>query len=225
MAILRSARKNKITFTEDGELPAGAEVVNLISREPSVEPEAIGSESDSDEAPEEESTAKAKAELLAKSKAEQDLQREALKAAKEKRKQRDLLFKKQQEAKRERETKKQETERLKFEQDKLEASAQADILPELLPKELLGILDTTQGKGGAKHIRTEELESQHAAKRKRMKLEKLQALKQKSAVKKGPVYVQVQEFGSSKSRVPHAEQSILDIKNLWMQRESLNKKA
>lgn len=216
MVVTRSGKSTgkKIKFLDDGELPSDAEVVNVDTREGTREPEDVEEEdeddSDSDEAPEEESTLKAKEELLVKQKEQAKLEKQLRDQEREKRKQRDLQFKQQQDAKRER----------------IRQLAEAEELPDLLPEEVLESDDDDETPVGGKHKRAEDLEQEHAAMRKKMKLEKLRQLKaqRQSAVKKGPVHVQVQRFGSSKNRVPAAEASVLESKNSWLQRASLNKK-
>ncbi|OBA19812.1 hypothetical protein METBIDRAFT_230387 [Metschnikowia bicuspidata var. bicuspidata NRRL YB-4993] len=225
MVVTRSGKSvtttgKKIKFLDDGGDPSDIEVVTVSSaRESSQEPEQTGAASsgsdldeDSDEAPEEESISQLKSTALQKKREQEKLEQSLRQQDREKRKQRDLQFKQQQEAKRE----------------KIKDLVLADQLPDLLPEEAFesedeeDMLDNTRS---GKHLRTEHFEQEDAAMRKRMKLEKLRRLKEmrNQALKKGPVYVQVHE-GASKSRVPRAEQSVLDTKSQWLQRESLKKK-
>lgn len=217
MAVTRSGRSTgtKIKFLEDGEFPSGADVLSVSTRESTREPEVqeVDDESsDSDDAPEEESTSNARQATLDRQKEQDKVEQELRRQEREKRKQRDLHFKQQQEEKRER------TKEL----------VAAEELPDLLPDDILQSADdesdTTISMG--KHLRAEDLEKEHAEARKRMKLEKLKQLKahRQSAIRKGPVHVQVQSFGSSTKRVPAAEQGIMESKNSWMQRASLNRK-
>lgn len=222
MAVTRSGRAigdvgKKIKFLEDGEAPSDIEVIS--TRESTQEPENIGSESleneledDSDEAPEEESVSQLKSTALQKLKEQEKLEQKSRQQEREKRKQRDLQFKQQQEAKRE----------------KIKELVVADELPDLLPEEALesddeenAIISSKTGK----HLRSEDFEKEDAAMRKKAKLEKLKNLKEmrKQALKKGPVYVQVQD-SMSKNRVPVAEKTVIDTKSQWLQRESLNRK-
>ncbi|GEQ68433.1 hypothetical protein JCM33374_g2101 [Metschnikowia sp. JCM 33374] len=226
MALTRSGKAvgtggKKIKFSEDGELPSGTEALLVTSRESTQEPEQSDaaseseSEEDSDEAPEEESVSQSKSALLSKMKEQEKLEQKLRKQEREKRKQRDLHYKQQQDAKRE----------------KIKELVAADELPDLLPEEALesdnddDVSPTIHTKNG-KHLRTEDFEKEDAAMRKKMKLEKLRNLKEmrNQALKKGPVYVQVQHDTTSKNRVPRAEQSVLSTKSQWLQRESLNRK-
>lgn len=222
MAVTRSGRAigdvgKKIKFLEDGEAPSDIEIIS--TRESTQEPENIGSESseneledDSDEAPEEESVSQLKSAALQKLKEQEKLEQKSRQQEREKRKQRDLQFKQQQEAKRE----------------KIKELVVADELPDLLPEEALESDDEENviisSKTG-KHLRSEDFEKEDAAMRKKAKLEKLKNLKEmrKQALKKGPVYVQVQD-SLSKNRVPVAEKTVIDTKSQWLQRESLNRK-
>lgn len=222
MAVTRSGRAigdvgKKIKFLEDGEAPSDIEIIS--TRESTQEPENIGSESseneledDSDEAPEEESVSQLKSAVLQKLKEQEKLEQKSRQQEREKRKQRDLQFKQQQEAKRE----------------KIKELVVADELPDLLPEEALESDDEENviisSKTG-KHLRSEDFEKEDAAMRKKAKLEKLKNLKEmrKQALKKGPVYVQVQD-STSKNRVPVAEKTVIDTKSQWLQRESLNRK-
>lgn len=217
MVVTRSGRSTqeqskKIKFTDDGEFPQNVEVFSVESTR---EPEELAqaeedddSDSDSDEAPEAESISSSKHALVQKQKEQEQLQQELRKQERERRKQRDLQFKQQQEAKRE----------------KIRELASTEELPDLLPEEVLESYHEQDVRGG-KHLREGDLEKEHAAMRKKMKLEKLRLMKEqrKHSIKKGPVLVQVQAF-NSKKQAPRAEQSILDSKKAWLERASLGKK-
>lgn len=218
MVVTRSGRSTqqkskKIKFTEDGDVPEDIEIFSVEStREPEEIPEPQSeesdSDSDSDEAPEAESISTSKQALIQKQKEQEQLQQDLRKQEREKRKQRDLQYKQQQEAKRE----------------KIRELAEADELPELLPEEVIES-DHEEESRARKHLRAEDLEKEHAAMRKKMKLEKLRMMKQqrKQSQKKGPVLVQVQTF-NSKKQAPRAELSVLDSKKAWLERASLGKK-
>ena len=222
MAVTRSGRSigdvgKKIKFLDDGEVPSDIEVLSVSTKESTQEPEQVKDsesdlEDDSDEAPEEESVSQLKSAVLQKMKQQEKLEQETRKHEREKRKQRDLQ--QQQDAKRE----------------KLKELAGAEKLPDLLPEEALESdhedETLTKNSSSGKHLRSEDFEKEDAAMRKKTKLEKLRNLKEmrQQALKKGPVYVQVQHNITSKSRVPRAEQSVLDTKSQWLQRESLNRK-
>ncbi|KAM9896866.1 hypothetical protein OXX79_007226 [Metschnikowia pulcherrima] len=224
MAVTRSGRSigdvgKKIKFSDDGEVPSDIEVLSVSTKESTQEPEQVKDsesdlEDDSDEAPEEESVSQSKFAVLQKMKQQEKLEQETRKHEREKRKQRDLHFKQQQDAKRE----------------KLKELAGAEKLPDFLPEEALESdhedETLTKNSSSGKHLRSEDFEKEDAAMRKKTKLEKLRNLKEmrQQALKKGPVYVQVQHNITPKSRVPRAEQSVLDTKSQWLQRESLNRK-
>lgn len=215
MVVTRSGRTiretpKKIKFTEDDDLAANDEVLSVEStKEPQENHESESeSDSDSDEAPEAESISTSKQALIQKQKEQQQLNQDLRKQERERRKQQDLVYKQQQEAKR----------------AKLKELADAEELPDLLPEEALEPELEEESRGG-KHLRAEELEKEHAAMRKKMKLEKLRMIKEQrtAAFKKGPVVVQVQSF-NSKKQAPRAEQSILESKRAWLERASLGKK-
>ncbi|SGZ57203.1 CIC11C00000002733 [Sungouiella intermedia] len=117
--------------------------------------------------------------------------------------------------------KQKEQEQLKQDLRKQEREQE---LPDLLPEEALESDHEEETKKG-KHLRSEDFEKEHAAMRKKMKLEKLRLIKEqrKAALNKGPVVVQVQSF-NSKKQAPRAEKSILDSKKAWLERASLGKK-
>lgn len=215
MVVTRSGRSTretpkKIKFTEDGDLPENGAVVGVESTIEPEKPEESDEESDSesDEAPEAESISTSKQALIQKQKEQQQLKLDLRKQERERRKQQDLVYRQQQEAKR----------------AKLKELATAEELPDLLPEEALES-DKEEETTGGKHLRAEDLEKEHAAMRKKLKLEKLRAIKEQrtAALMKGPVVVQVQSF-NSKKQAPRAEQSILDSKRAWLERASLGKK-
>ncbi|GBL47882.1 hypothetical_protein [Candidozyma auris] len=205
----------KIKFSEDGELPDGMSAViePAVEKQSSDESESE-SESDSDEAPEEESISASKARTLKQQKEQEQLEQELKKKEKQKRKEQDLLYQQQQQEKKK----------------KLEEILASSELPDLLPDELIESVEEERKKEKqlpqGKHLRSEELESELAEMRKKAKLEKLKQLKQQrtSAVKKGPVNVQVQTFGEKKKTVPKADPKVLESKNSWLNRESLKRK-
>lgn len=217
MVVTRSGRSTretakKIKFTDDGEMPEQVEVFSVEStREPEEQPQEESeeeSDSDSDEAPEAESISTSKQALIQKQKEQEQLKQDLRKQERERRKQQDLVFKQQQEAKK----------------AKLKELAAAEELPDLLPEEALESDHEEETKKG-KHLRSEDFEKEHAAMRKKMKLEKLRLIKEQrnAALNKGPVVVQVQRF-NSKKQAPRAEKSILDSKKAWLERASLGKK-
>lgn len=213
MVVTRSGKTvgiaKKIKFSDDGSVPNDTEIVSVNTRESTREPSGSESEeSDSDEAPEEETIATSKQATLQKQREQERLQQQLRQQEREKRKQRDQQFKQQQEAKKE----------------KIKQLAEAEELPDVLPEELFE--SEPEESVEAKHIRAEEFERQHEAARKRMKLEKLKQLKQqrKLAVSRGPVLVQVQSFDPTKRRAPRAEEAVLQSKTAWLQRESLGRK-
>lgn len=203
-------KSKKIKFTDDGDLPKSVKVPKLAEIEDSESAQESDSDldSDSDEAPEAESISTSKQALIQKQKEQEQLQQDLRRQEREKRKQRDLQFKQQQEAKRE----------------KIRELAAAEELPDLLPDEVFEP-ETKEEIRAGKHIRAEEFEKEHAEERKRAKLAKLRQLKEqrKSALKKGPVVVQVQDF-NAKKQAPRAEQSVLDSKKAWLERASLGRK-
>lgn len=218
MAKTRSAsslgvRPKKIKFLDDGEFPSDVEVIDLDTRESTVEPQAHQEselDSDSDDAPEEESISTSKQASVQKQKEQQKLEQELRKQEKEKRKQKDLQYQKQQQEKR----------------DRIKELTSATELPDLLPDDVLESDDEDEIIVAGKHMRAEDLEKEHLEMRKKMKLEKLRQLKEQrtQAVKRGPVLVKVQSFNPNKKQVPRAEQSVLDSKSSWLMRASLGKK-
>lgn len=213
MAITRSALgPKKIKFDDDDdniELETKHEQPQQVE-----ESEEEDSGSDSDDAPEEESISTAKKDLEEKKKLEQQLQREAKQAMREKRKQQDQRNREQQDAKRA----KEEAARA------AEETAKED-LPDLLPEGLAESL--AEDKPAAKHIKVKELDAISAKLlRQKQKEEKLRKIKASrlTSVNKGPINVQVQSFNVNKKVVPRSESAIVDSKNQWLQRLSLNKK-
>lgn len=205
--VTRQASK-KIKYTDDGELPDGHEPAPAEA--PTAESEESDSDSDSDEAPEEESISASKAKTLNQQKEQKRLEQERRKQEKQKRKEQDLVYQQQQQEKKKR-------------LDELMASKE---LPDLLPDELLQAVEKTPQEPQGKHMRSEDLEEEYAEMRKKAKLEKLKQLKQQRtlAIKKGPVHVQVQQFGQSKKIVPRADPKVVESKNSWLNRDSLRRK-
>lgn len=202
------AEPKKIKFSEDGEAPQSS----VAATAPAVQPESE-EESDSDEAPEEDSTSQSREATLNKIKERELADLELKRQAKERRKLKDLQFAEQQLAKKRR----------------LQELALAEQLPELLPEELFEDVDANST-GNKKHMREDELDSQHQrqaeALRKQAKLEKLRKLKElkNNAVLKGAVHVRVLASDNGVKKAPVAEQRVLRSKEDWMQRESLAKK-
>jgi U3 small nucleolar RNA-associated protein 16 len=218
-----STRKDavKIKFNEDGENPEG-EFHTADEGEDSGEPskeiaedeededdeDSQGndseSDSDSDDAPEEESTAGARKEVLKKQQEQIEIQQEKKKAEREKRKRQDEYNKQQKQSKK--------------------PKVDVEQLPEFLPEELIESLETEEHQTPKNtHIRL-DIEDEKELRR-QAKLEKLANIKKlKSAsVKMGPVNVKVQSFNSKKT-VPKAESKIVNSREKWLKRKSLNKK-
>ena len=171
---------------------------------------------ESDEAPEEESTSAAKEQLIAKQKQEQQRQAELARQAKERRKLQNERFKQQQLEKKEKE--------LARKQSQLDQE-----LPEFLPDDIGFILQNSQSKETLpqvkpKHIRLDE-SGVHILKRQQLE-QKLRELKKSktTAIKKGPVYVRTQTFGTVVKVVPRAEGKILKNKHKWLHRKAIDRK-
>lgn len=164
---------------------------------------------DSDEAPEEESISVSKRAVLEKQQKIKALEQKQRQQERNRRKELDLQNQKQQEEKRRQE---------KLKQERLAQMTKE--LPDLLPDDLL------EEEVESKHILEEDFEREHEEMRKRMKIEKLKKLKElkNQAVKKGPVYVQVQSHDPRRKRVPRAESVVVETRASWLQRESLGKK-
>lgn len=202
------AEPKKIKFLDDGKAPQ----FSVAPKAPAIQPESE-EETDSDEAPEEDSTSQSREAALNKIKERELADLELKRQAKERRKLKDLQFAEQQLAKRRR----------------LQELALAEQLPELLPEELFQKPDTSEP-GSKKHVREDELDLQHQrqaeALRKQAKLEKLRKLKElkTSAVQKGAVHVRVLASDNGVRKAPVAEQRVLQSKEDWMHRKSLAKK-
>lgn len=210
----------RIKFSDDGdELPQP----EIATRESLSEDEAedetneqeaedFESGSDSDDAPEEESTLQLKFALMNKLKEREQAEQEAKRKEKEKRKQRDLQFKQQQEEKRER----------------IKELVKAEKLPDLLPDEVFeeDQWESKETVPEGTHLKSEHFEKELAAAKRKAKLEKLKQIKEmrKLSLKQGLVYVQVQKPTDLGNRAPRAEQSVLDSKSSWLQRDSLKRK-
>lgn len=168
-------------------------------------------EEDSDDAPEEESVSQAKNEVLVKQREEQKAIEAAKKAERERRKQRDLYNKQQQESKK--------SKRFNDED-----------LPEFLPDDITNIIsekeEGTSLEKEAKHLKLDlddEDESEISRLIKERKLKKARHGKNLT-VKKGPVRVQVQNFNSRIASVPKASKTVVSSKEKWLKRKALAKK-
>lgn len=167
------------------------------------------SESDSDEAPEEESLTSSKQRIINVQKEQLKIEQELKKQEKEKRRQKDLQYKKQQE-------------------DKRVKRFNDDDLPELLPEDIFESLEEEEvavPQHASKHLTSKDFEDQERILRQKLKEKKLEQIRKqkKLSIKKGPVHVKVQSL-NSKKMVPVSESKILNVKNKWLKRKSLNKK-
>lgn len=171
-------------------------------------------DNDDDEAPEEESISAARKVVYEnKRKAEEVIAKEK-QAKREKRRQLAEHNTLQQQAKREKKSVKAST---------------AESLPDLLPDDLLQELGSSAFDTPApnKHLRVRDLDErdQRALKQKRIeeKLAKIKSLKN-TAVKKGPINVRVHKSGDKHKAVPRAESKIVNSRDQWLKRKSLNRK-
>lgn len=170
------------------------------------------SDSDSDEAPEEESTSGIRNEILAMQKEDLKSQQELKKLEKERRRQQNIYNQQQQSLKK---SKKQEQE-----------------LPEYLPEDIFeSISDNETGESESiitsKHLKLQDFEKLDEMEiRKKIKESKLKELKKskKLSIKKGPVHVKVQLFNLERKVVPKFENKVVNTRNKWLKRKSLGKK-
>ncbi|CAH6722104.1 bud site selection protein 21 [[Candida] jaroonii] len=157
------------------------------------------SESDSDEAPEEESNTASKSKILKEQQKLKQLEKQQNEINKEKRRNQDLYNKQQQSLKSQ---KKQEVDDL--------------VIPDVLPEDIINSASTTsikQDKIKPKHLKLDDFED-----RKQIKLQKLKNLK--SEVKKGPVHVVVSERIKG---VPKSEK-VIASRDKWLKRKALGRK-
>lgn len=167
------------------------------------------SEDDLDDAPEEESTSTAKQSIIERERKQRELEQKAREADREKRREKDLQNQLQQQSKK---------------QKKLARKEDEEELPEFLPED---IFEPVESQPSGKHLKAEELdEIDQKLMRQKMKEEKLKSIKnsKKLSIKKGPINVQVQSFNINKKVVPRAEAKIVDAREKWLKRKSLNKK-
>ncbi|RCK67744.1 Bud site selection protein 21 [Candida viswanathii] len=184
----------------------------IVPREEAEEEESEEEEESDDDAPEEESTSRAKEDALVKEKQRQEEEADLERQRKERRRALDLRNKQQQEEKKKK---------------KINLKKQPIELPEFLPDDIESIMkqqesDVVVSVPQSKHIRLDE---DAKADRKAILEEKLRQLKQKkkTAVKKGPVFVQVQA-NSNKKIVPKSESKIVKNRDKWLHRKSINRK-
>lgn len=199
----------KIVFLEDGENPEGEfhtadedSIINNQDDEQDSEP----SDDDSDEAPEEESTSISKKTIIQKQEEAKKLLQEEKRIQREKRKQLQEHNQQQQELKK----------------IKLKSSIPEE-LPDYLPEDILeSYHQEIEEKPQNTHIRL-DVEDEKELKR-QAKLKKLADLKKSKniAINKGPVYVQVQSI-TNKKVVPRAETKVINSREKWLKRKSLNK--
>lgn len=214
----------KIKFDDDGEggddIIETSEVINVNSESDKPTEDPSDSESDSDEAPEEEATGKAKQELLRKEAKKREVEAEKKRQERERRKQQNLYNQQQQ----------QEKKLKQLEREQQQKQQQPE-LPDLLPEDILSSINESdmgskdfESKSTSKHIRLDDPELTNELK-KQLKIEKLKQLKaaNKSSVKKGPVHVKVLS-NSKLGKVPPKADKIINSRDKWLKRKSLNKK-
>ncbi|RLV91014.1 hypothetical protein JA1_004190 [Spathaspora sp. JA1] len=214
MAVTRSQDKAKKIVFEDNdedeqELTAQDHVNTKQSEDEDSELESEEDEDSDDEAPEEESTRKTEQDILNQQKKKEQQVIAEKKAERERRRQLDLRNQQQKQ------------------QSKKVQSLEEQALPDLLPDDIMDILSTPepqtpQSKIKGKHIRLDDVEVD----RKKEIEDKLRKIKlqKKLAVKKGPVHVQVHNFGNKATVVPKSESKIIASKDKWLKRKSVNRK-
>ncbi|KAG7194272.1 uncharacterized protein KQ657_004999 [Scheffersomyces spartinae] len=234
MVTTRSGKKLK--FNEDGEL-SPSEDYHTADEVPS-QSEALGeeqvsesesnsgsdSDSDSDDAPEEESTTGARKAVVLKQRAEAQRAQDLKNKEKEKRRQIDLRNKEQQELKRAKEQSQvQETQTLE--------QYHGQALPDYLPEDMFDSLHDEEV--GQDHVTKPKTKGTHKKfsddlkeMKRQLKMEKLKKLRmaKHETVRKGPVHVQVASFGGKSKTVPKLEVKILDTREKWLKRKSVNRK-
>ena len=181
------------------------------AEEVAIKSQSENDESDSDDdAPEEVSTSTAKQSIIEKERKQREIELKSREADREKRREKDLQNKLQKQSKKEK---------------KQSRKVEEVDLPEFLPEDIFESLESAQSSG--KHLKVKELdEIDQKLMRQKMKEEKLKSIKnsKKLSIKKGPINVQVQSFNINKKVVPRAEAKIVDAREKWLKRKSLNKK-
>lgn len=209
------ATPKKIVFLEDGENPdseflSADDKVGIEEDEEDEEDEddEDDSDSDSDDAPEEESTSSSKKALLKNQEEVNRLKQEEKRIQREKRKQYE-----------EHNAQQQELKKMKTNPSLPEE------LPEFLPEDLLESYkedEENQIIPQNTHIRLDEVDEKEI--KRQEKLKKLADIKKMKtvAINKGPVNVQIQNF-TDKKVVPKAEKKVINSREKWLKRKSLNK--
>lgn len=208
--VTTKATPKKIVFLEDGENPEGefltADEDSMINDQQSEEDIEEDSDEDSDDAPEEESTSTIKKTILQKQEEAKKIKQEEKRIQREKRKQQQ-----------EHNAQQQELKKIKIK------TSIPDELPDYLPEDLLeSYTQEVEEKPKNTHIRLDIADEKEA--RRQAKLQKLANLKKskKFAINKGPVHVQVQSI-TNKKAVPKAEAKVINSREKWLKRKSLNK--
>lgn len=206
-----AAKPKKIKFNDDDTINESeyntAEENGDVNDEPNGS-ETSASESDSDEAPEEESTSTAKSAVINEQKRQNALRRQVMEEQKHLRRLQDQHNKQQQELKRSRSQKEKQIE-----------------LPEFLPDDIMTDIQTLGDSNESTEKKNTYRKFDDEIDIRALKIEKLKALKQarSTAVQKGPVRVQVHTT-INKKQVPMAERKIVGSRDKWLHRKSLNRK-
>ncbi|KAI5959068.1 uncharacterized protein KGF55_005558 [Candida pseudojiufengensis] len=233
---IQVVKKNKkIKFNDDGdninESQNGGdqEVIEVEDVSDSEEDDIVSdSESDSDEAPEEENVSSSKSKIIEEQQKLKQLELKRQQQIKEQRKLTNERNIKQKKAKQLQEQKEKEAKAKAVAKEQEERQKNLPIeLPEFLPENIILKSSTSSSQPQPKHLKEEDFKLIERERTKKLKLEtKLRLLKQKNsggAIKKGPVYVKIQNMGRS-IIVPKSENKILKNKHKWLNRKSIVRK-
>ncbi|KAI3402605.2 DIA2 [Candida oxycetoniae] len=213
---ISEAKPRKKVFIDeddkDDEVPKDTPILNVEAESgPGGNPDLNSdSDSDSDDAPEEENINAIKQKAISEQKQEQERQVALQKRFKEQRRLKDERNRLQQESKRNRQA---ETK---------ESSSLPDDIESFIKEQHVAPI-----KQQNTHIILKDEEDRDSFVNKKSKLEqKLRQLKKskQSSIRKGPVWVQTQNFASSKKVVPIGEAKVLKNKAKWLNRKSVNRK-